>query len=120
MTLEQTIVAAFSDHTAAAAYLAELITETEKGIDDAEVIADRMQQIALDPAQSPDLAQASEAAEFATLIVKRLNNLLPRLQQAHQRVAATDRATRWKRTADKVEEQQRPADRGICHAFTRT
>ena len=106
ITLEQRCVAALSDHTLEARAIADLIVETEKAASDAEVIATRMQEIALDPEQSPDLAKSKEAADFATLIVRRLNNILPRLRSAHQRVAATERATRWRRTADKVEERR--------------
>ena len=106
ITLEQRCVAALSDHTLEARAIGELIVEAEKATEDADVIAERMQQIACDPAQSPDLAMAVEAATFAGFVAKRLRNILPRLQQAHQRVAATERATRWKRTADKVEESR--------------
>ena len=106
ITLEQRCVAALSDNTLEARAIADLITETEKATSDAEVIATRMQEIALDPDASPDAAKAKEAAEFATFVAKRVNNILPRLRSAHQRVAATERATRWKRTADQVEERR--------------
>jgi hypothetical protein len=68
-SLEQRIVACLSDNTAEARTIAALVTETEQAVIDAQVIADRMQEIALDPAQSPDLAKAAEAATFAGLVV---------------------------------------------------
>jgi len=103
MSLEQRIVACLADHTVEASYLAELTAETEKAIADADTIAMRLQQVALDPAESPDAAQAREAAEFAGFVVKRLRSVLPRLQQCHDRVTARERATRWNAAADRIQ-----------------
>ena len=68
-----------------------------------EVIEDRLQQVVLDPLQSSDLIQAQAAAQLATLVVKRLENVLPRLQLKHQTVAAQERRARWRQAADVVE-----------------
>ena len=79
-----------------------MIADAEKGLVDATTIATRTEQIALDPLQSPDLVKAGEAAEFATFVVRRLNNTLPRLRSKHQEVAAQERRIRWNQAADVV------------------
>jgi hypothetical protein len=94
MTLEERIVAALSDTTIAAGKLAELIVETEKGIADADVIADRLQQVALDPIKSPDAAKACAVAKSAQFAAKRLRTVLPRLQQRHQQIVTQERRAR--------------------------
>jgi hypothetical protein len=81
------------------------------------VIAERLQQVAFDPVESPDLVKAKEAAEFATLVVKRLRTILPRLQECHQRATATERATRWRRTADAVEVKRNAADADFTELY---
>jgi hypothetical protein len=101
-SLEERCVAALSDHTIEARYLADLIIETEKSITEADVVATHLEEVSLDPEQSPDAARAREAAEFAAFVVKRLANILPRLQQAHQRVTARERSARWSAAADQV------------------
>ena len=78
-TLEERIVAALADYTVEARTLAELITETEQPISDADTIADRMRRCALNPVLPPDAVEAHEAAEFAQFAAKRLRNALPRL-----------------------------------------
>jgi hypothetical protein len=90
MTLEQRIVAALSDTTIAAGKLAELIVEIKKGIADADVIAHRLQQVALAPIKSPDAAKACAAVESAQFAAKRLRTVLPRLQQRHQQIVTQE------------------------------
>ena len=105
-TLEARIVEALNDFNITATDLAGLITDAEQGLLDATTIADRMQEIALDPVASPDARKAAEAAEFATFVVKRLNNTLPRLQQKHQTIAAHERRIRWNQAADIVQAER--------------
>jgi hypothetical protein len=95
MTLEERLVRAFSDTTITASELAELILETEKGIADAEVIANRLEQVALDPVASADPVKARETAEFAQFAAQRLRTVLPRLEQRHQQIIAQVRCT-WR------------------------
>ena len=99
-TLEQRATAALTDPSIGAGELAELVVETEKGIADAEIIAERLQQVALDPVCSPDAAKAQATAELAVLICKRLRHLLPRLQQKHQALVSQQRRARWNEAAD--------------------
>jgi hypothetical protein len=95
MTLEESVVSALSDITITASGLAELIVETEKGIADAELIANRLEQVALDPVASADPVKARETAQFAQFAAKRLRNVLPRLEQRHQQIIAQVRCT-WR------------------------
>jgi hypothetical protein len=99
-TLEDRIVVALQDPGIAATEIAELIKDCDQGLIDAAKIAERMQEIALDPLQSPDPAKAKEAAEFATFVIKRLNNALPRLRTKHQQLTAQQRTARWNTLAD--------------------
>ena len=99
-TLEDRIVAALQDPAITAGQLAELIADAEQGLVDADIIAARMHEIALDPVASPDPKKATEAAEFATLVVKRLRNVIPRLQQKHAATVTAHRRARWNEAAD--------------------
>ena len=56
-----------------------------------------MQEIALDPIASPDAKKAAEAAEFSTLVRKRLRNVIPRLQQKHAATIAQQRRAKLER-----------------------
>ena len=105
-TLEQRVAAALTDAGIGASALAELVVETEKGIADAEVIAQRLEQVALDPVCSPDAAEAQATADRAVLICKRLRHVLPRLQERHQQVLVKERAARWNAAADQVQSER--------------
>jgi hypothetical protein len=94
-TLERRVVAALADDTIEARTLAELITETDQAISDADTIADRLWRCALNPVLSHDAVKAHKAAEFAQFAAKRLRNVLPRLEQRHQRIIAEVRCT-WR------------------------
>ena len=102
-TLEERIVAALQDPNITAADLATLIADAEQGLIDATTIAERMQEIVVDPVASPDAKKAIEAAEFATLVCKRLANAIPRLQQKHAATVAQQRRARWNEAADAIE-----------------
>jgi hypothetical protein len=93
MTLEERVVSALSDTTITTSGFAQLIVETEKGIADAEVIANRLEQVGLDPVASADPVKAREAAEFAQFAAQRLRTVLPRLEQRHQQIIAQVRCT---------------------------
>ena len=97
------LVAALSNSTQTGAQLAALVTEAGQGLVDANTIADRLQQISLDPAASSDLHKAIEGAQLAALVVKRLETVLPRLRLKHQPVAAKERAARFNMLADRVQ-----------------
>ena len=102
-TLEQRAAAALNDATIKASALAELVDEVENGVSSAEAIALRMQELAEDPTLSLDAVKSAEAATMATLVVKRLRHILPRLQERHQATAAHERRIRWNQAADVVQ-----------------
>jgi hypothetical protein len=93
--LEQRVVAALADDTVEPRTLAELITETDQAICDADTIADRLWRCALNPVLSRDAVKAHKAAEFAQFSAKRLRNVLPRLERRHQQIIAQVRCT-WR------------------------
>ena len=74
--------------------ISNLSVEVEAGIADVDVIAARLQEVALDLIKSHDAAKAREAADFAQFVAKRLRNVLPRLEQRHQQMIAQERCTR--------------------------
>ena len=95
MTLEQRIASVLGSNSPEARTISDLIVEVEAGIADVDVIAARLQEVALDLIKSPDAARAREAAKFAQFVAKRLRNVLPRLEQRHQQIIAQERCT-WR------------------------
>jgi hypothetical protein len=72
--------------------LANLLTETEQAIVQAEDDAAIAKEVALDPIRSPDLTKARQAAEDAAFRIGRLKTLLPRLRKRYQMVVAQEQA----------------------------
>ena len=105
-TLEQQIAHALTDPNVTAVQLGELISNSEKALIDARVIAERMEQIVSDPVASPDAAKAAEAAQFAQLVVRRLENVIPRLCSKHQTIVAQQRRARWNEAADVIQSER--------------
>ena len=110
MTLEQRIASVLGSNSPEPRTISNLIVEVEAGIADVDVIAARLQEVALDPIKSPDAAKAREAAEFARFVAKRLRNVLPgsssvinkslpknaaRGDRADFVAAVSDTSTRW-------------------------
>ena len=90
-TLEKRIAAALSSDTASTV-LSALISETEVAISQT---AETERAKALDPIVSPDAANAHAAMEEAAFRRERLRNVLPRLKQWHQEVAAKEYLAQW-------------------------
>jgi hypothetical protein len=105
-TLEERIVAALQDPAISPSELIALISDTECGLVDAVQIAERMHEVAVDPLQSADATKAQKTAQLAQLIVKRLENVIPRLQQKHLQVVAQQRRKKWNEAADLTEKNR--------------
>jgi hypothetical protein len=104
-SLEQRIVAAFSDDAITSVALSELVVETEAAITAADEAAEAERAKALDPALSPDRKAARAAMEDAEFARDRLRTLLPRLQQHHARVARAEVKAAWVQDYDRVSAQ---------------
>ena len=93
--LEQQIAAALGNDRVAAVELYDLIEQTEAGIEAAEATVRQQQEVAYDPALSPDLHAAREAIEDATFLLARRRIRLPRLRQHLENILAAERTERW-------------------------
>ena len=105
-TLEQQIAHALTDPNITTAQLVELISTSESALIDARVVAERMQQIVADPVAAPDAARAQETAQQAALVVRRLENVIPRLRSKHAAVVAQQRRAKWNEAANLMQQNR--------------
>jgi hypothetical protein len=100
VTTEKQITAALGSTNITSGALATLIVETESAIAQAEQAAESERARALDPALSPDPAQARQAMEDARFAADRLRTMLPKLQAKYRQVAARETYAEWAATFD--------------------
>jgi hypothetical protein len=100
VTTEKQITAALANRDITSDALASLIVDTEAAIAAAEQAAEHARARALDPALSPDPAQARQAMEDAAFAADRLRTLLPKLRAKHRQVAARETYAEWAQQFD--------------------
>src|SRR5262249_44056888 len=93
-SLEQRLASALASEINSSG-LAELISETEAAITQADEVAREERAKALDPVLSPDATAARAAMQTAEFTCERLRTVLPRLQKRLDEVFAEEELARW-------------------------